>query len=166
MSDLRRALERLVDESRAVQRYVNHEGTDNEADSFNEAIKEAEAALAGAPRQPGAWMKWDGDYEKQAYDVWVAGCDVVLGCWPGDGAMYATDGTGRRWRPQETLAIRVSAYQGHYPAPFKKVIMKITEHGVTGVSQETLEEPYDTALSKATAGHSKVGRRASRESGK
>ena len=162
MSDLRSAMEQLVQACRAMQPHVPREAKDH----FGEALKHAEAAIADAQRQPGPWMKWDGSHETQAYDVWVSGCDVVMGCWPGgDGAMFATDGTGRRWRPDEVLAIRVSGYQGSFPAPFKKVLVNFnTSHGIVGVSQETLDEPPDAELPKATVGFYKSGRRASRGS--
>lgn len=64
-----------------------------------------------------SWVKWDGNYEKKAYDVWVSGCDVVLGCWPNDGKMCATDDSGREWTPEQVLAVRVSDFQHRYPKP-------------------------------------------------
>lgn len=66
-------------------------------------------------RPPSGWFKWTGDYEKQCYDVWVKGCDVVLGCWPNAGFMCTTDGSGRQWSPSEVIAVRVSDFQGRYP---------------------------------------------------
>lgn len=66
------------------------------------------------------WFKWNGEYEKQSYDVWISGCDVVLGCWPNAGKMCATDGSGREWTKDQLLAVRVSEYQGRYPHPFEK----------------------------------------------
>lgn len=64
------------------------------------------------------WTKWTGDYEKQAYDVWIKGVDIVLGCWPNAGRMVATDGSDREWTPEQVLAVRVSSYQGDFPKPF------------------------------------------------
>lgn len=162
MVDLRKLLEKLVKECRSVQQHGSN--------SFNAILKEAEAALAApatpeeqGQRQPGPWTEWDGTYEKQAYDVWVAGCDVVLGCWPGDGAMFATDGSGRSWKPGEALAVRVSAHQGRFPSPFKKVLVRFDAgHGMTGISQETLDEPRDAPLPKASVGQYPFGRRAAR----
>lgn len=52
MADLRQALENLVVECRDVQRYVNGEGSDDESDRFNEALKEAEAALTAGVAVP------------------------------------------------------------------------------------------------------------------
>lgn len=70
MADLRKALEDLVAECREVQRYVNGEGSDDEADRFNDALKAAEVALtAGVPvlgeAQPDLWAIFDsqGFYE-------------------------------------------------------------------------------------------------------
>lgn len=67
------------------------------------------------------WVKWDGRYEKQHYDVWTSGFDVVLGCWPNAGWMNATDGSDRRWFPADCLAVRVSEFQGEPPEPPKAI---------------------------------------------
>ena len=66
---------------------------------------------------PTGWQNWNGDYEKQSYDVWVKGCDVVMGCWPNAGKMVAVDGSNRSWTPEEVLAVRVSDFQGKFPKP-------------------------------------------------
>ena len=70
------------------------------------------AVLSGVTR---GWQFWDGSYEKQSYDVWVKGGDVVLGCWPNAGKMAAVDGSGRSWTPDAVLAVRVSEFQGRFP---------------------------------------------------
>lgn len=63
------------------------------------------------------WHLWDGQYEKQAYDVWIQGtCNVVLACWPNAGRMCAVDGTGREWGPEDKIAVRASDFQGTFPS--------------------------------------------------
>jgi hypothetical protein len=47
-ADLRTALQNLVDECNAVRFYVNQEAHDDESDRFNDALKDAQAALDGA----------------------------------------------------------------------------------------------------------------------
>ena len=81
------------------------------------ALAAIAAAQAAQPTDAERWFKWQGDYEKQSYDVWISGSDVVLGCWPSAGYMAATDGSGRQWLPGAVLAVRVSAYQGRFPKP-------------------------------------------------
>ena len=72
-----------------------------------------------ATPESGPWMKWDGTYDKQSYDVWPhdRGSDIVLACWPNAGFMVSKDGSGRQWAPKSVLAVRVSKYQGCTPSP-------------------------------------------------
>ena len=100
---------------------------------------EQELAEALAYKQdaenPNEWLSWDGGYEKQSYDVWVKGCDVVVGCWPNAGFMSAVDGTGRKWKPTDVLAVRVSEYQGRFPKPL---------HAARAQEVKTLDESKES----------------------
>lgn len=78
-------------------------------------LAERNAALQ-ARVEAADWRKWDGEYEKQSYDVWTDRHNVVMGCWPNAGRMVATDGSGRQWRPADCIAVRVSQFQGEPPS--------------------------------------------------
>jgi hypothetical protein len=77
-----------------------------------EPASEDHRALTG---QAQGWIVWNGEYEKQHYDVRYEACKVQLHCWPNAGRMVATDGSGKEWFPGAGVAIRVSDYQGRYP---------------------------------------------------
>lgn len=51
---------------------------------------------------------WDGQYIKQFYDVLLNDGTLVQHCWPNAGEMVATDGSNRRWSPQDNIQIRRS----------------------------------------------------------
>ncbi len=50
---------------------------------------------------------WTGDYDKVFYDV-LKGTELVKHCWPNDGKLTATDGTGRVFIPEDNVKVRKS----------------------------------------------------------
>jgi hypothetical protein len=69
------------------------------------------ASGASSIKQDCPWVKWDGNYIKQFYDVLVDKYNIVLHCWPNAGKMCAMDGSGRMFEPQNVLAVRLSEFQ-------------------------------------------------------
>ncbi len=54
------------------------------------------------------FVPFDGDYEKEFYDVRLADGEIVLACWPNAGKMCATNGSSRTWTAEDNIEIRIS----------------------------------------------------------
>lgn len=69
--------------------------------------------LLNMPYQP-PYTLWNGDYEKQTYLALINGKEVP--CWPNAGEMCAIDGSGRTWKPEDGIQVRVCTVAEHLEA--------------------------------------------------
>lgn len=49
---------------------------------------------------------WDGEYNKQFYDVLLPNGDILKACWPNAGKMVSMDGSGRMWSVDDRIQVR------------------------------------------------------------
>ena len=56
------------------------------------------------------FVPWDGEYEKEFYDVLLPSGEVVKHCWPNAGFMNDIMGNGpqRQWSPKDGVKVRPS----------------------------------------------------------
>ncbi len=54
------------------------------------------------------WVKFtaDFDYVKDFYEVLLPTGEIVPLCWPNAGLMNTSDGTNRRWSPDDNISVR------------------------------------------------------------
>lgn len=52
---------------------------------------------------------WKGRYQKEFYDLQLPSGTIVPNCWPNAGRMNAADGSGRSWRPDGRIKVRLAA---------------------------------------------------------
>lgn len=57
------------------------------------------------------FAQWDGHYEKDFYLALIDGKEVL--CWPNAGEMCATDGSGRTWKPEDKIQVRIFRLEEH-----------------------------------------------------
>lgn len=56
--------------------------------------------------EPKDFNPWNGEYDKDFYEVLLPNGDIVLECWPNAGKMFAMDGTGRMWEVKDKIQVR------------------------------------------------------------
>ncbi len=61
--------------------------------------------------EPEKFKPWDGDYDKQWYDVLLPDGEVVCCCWPNSGKMNETKQPFRAWLPSDHICVRPCADQ-------------------------------------------------------
>lgn len=54
------------------------------------------------------FQQWDGEYDKQFYDVLLPNGDIFEACWPNAGKMLSMDGSGRMWSVDDCIQVRKS----------------------------------------------------------
>lgn len=54
------------------------------------------------------FWKWEGSYEKVHYDVQLNDGTIVPNCWPNDGFMMTTDGSGGRYTVDDVAGVRIA----------------------------------------------------------
>lgn len=52
------------------------------------------------------FVAWDGEYEKQWYDVMLPSGEMVLACWPNAGKLVETKAPFRFWQVQDSVCVR------------------------------------------------------------
>ena len=57
---------------------------------------------------------WDGTYEKDPYLALIGGKRVP--CWANAGYMDATDGSGRSWKPEDNIQVRLCTWEEYFAA--------------------------------------------------
>jgi hypothetical protein len=56
------------------------------------------------------FKKWNGDYEKEFYDIKLPSGEVVLCCWPNAGKMCENGGERRKFTPEDNIEIRLGIH--------------------------------------------------------
>jgi hypothetical protein len=51
---------------------------------------------------------WDGEYNKQYYDVLLPDGRIIATCWPNAGKMVAMNGSGKMWSVEDKIQVRES----------------------------------------------------------
>lgn len=57
---------------------------------------------------------WDGEYVKKPYLALIKGKEVP--CWPNAGLMCACDKSGRSWKPEDNIKVRICTVAEHLAA--------------------------------------------------
>jgi len=52
------------------------------------------------------FRRWTGAYRKEFYEVRLKSGDIIE-CWPNAGRMVALDGSGREFKPEDKVAVRL-----------------------------------------------------------
>lgn len=58
------------------------------------------------------FIPWNGNTPKKHYDVKTSDGELIIECWPNAGKMCATDGSNRKWLPEDDILIRESVDVG------------------------------------------------------
>mgnify|MGYP000570667506 CR=1 FL=1 len=57
---------------------------------------------------------WDGAYVKETYLALIDGKEVA--CWPNAGKMVSCDRSGREWKPEDGIQVRICTMEEHMEA--------------------------------------------------